>query len=55
VHIEAKEYQDMIENQYLEKHAERMKIKYFNDQCSFRARISTEALKLQNDIKHWKK
>jgi len=30
----------MIEDQYLQKHAEEMKLKHFNFQCDFRKKIA---------------
>jgi hypothetical protein len=55
VHHEAKDYQNLIEDQYLHEHKENVKKKHFNNQCEFRKIISIASYNLFQNLKKWSK
>ena len=53
--IEAHQYQEKIEDAYLQSHADRMARKHHNNECNFRKRVIQGGYALQQNLLQWRK
>lgn len=53
VHIDAKNYQDKIEDDYLAAHQQEIKRKHFEFECTFRKQIFVNAFRVHENLKQW--
>ena len=53
VHLDAKNYQDKIEDDYLAAHQQEIKRKHFEYECTFRKQIFVNAFRVHENLKQW--